>query len=522
VTAAAPGGPPDAAPISRIFHEETKYVAGHMDKFNTATGWKATPSPFKSYVSEGTVDLVGYLPFDRHPFTGGPLPPAPAPPGRPGLSEIARLLYFANGVTAILPLPDGSRHYFRAAPSAGALYPTETYVAVRDVPGLPDGVYSHLVRDHALVPVWEGDCWDRLLRYTGAHPAVDQARVVLLFTAIWGRSQWRYLERAYRRMLLDTGHVLGNAVCVAPRLGFGAFPVGGFLDAPLNQLLLVDESDEAVLALLALPRLDAIDMERMGADVAWPSPPSYGAAPDPAQDLSHQLHRASSIVQPPDAEPPAPDPAALERPYADADEVIALDPEWIEWEGGLEAAILERRSARRFGRAPIPLEKLAAMLSFAYQPAVAPEGRRDALRQLFDPSLLFTYVLVHDVPPLEPGVYYYVPGRHELRGVRPGDFRHEAHHFCLEQDLGRDAAALVIHTTCLADAVARHGDRAYRYLHLDAGHIGERLGLAAVGLGLGASGIGGFYDNEVTRLIGAPEQDVVAYVTTLGTLPARE
>jgi SagB-type dehydrogenase family enzyme len=517
---------PGTAPIARVFHEETKYVAGRMDRFNAATpGWRAAPSPFKSYVTERAVDLVGYLPFDRHPFTGGPLPAAPAPSGTPGVAEIARLLYFANGVTAILPLPDGQRHYFRAAPSAGALYPTETYVAVRDVPGLPDGIYNHLVRDHALVPVWEGDCWDHLARYTGAHPAVDQARVVLLFTAIWGRSQWRYLERAYRRMLLDTGHVLGNAVCVAPRLGFGAFPVGGFIDAAINQLLLVDEADEAVLALLALPRLDAVDMERMGANTAWASPPSEGAPPDPALDLSHQLHRASSVLQPPDAEAPVPDTEiadALERPYADADEVIPLDHEWIEWDGGIESAILERRSARRFGRAPLPLEKLAAMLSFAYQPAVAPAGARNALRQLFDPSLLFTYVLVHDVPPLEPGLYYYVPGRHELRRVRAGDFRREAHHFCLEQDLGRDAAAIVIHTTCLADALARHGDRAYRYLHLDAGHVGERLGLAAVALGVGASGIGGFYDNEVTQLIGAPDQDVVAYVTTLGSLPARE
>jgi SagB-type dehydrogenase family enzyme len=520
--AADTAGPPGDAPICRIFHEETKYVAGRMDKFNVAPGWRQTPSPFKDYHTEHAVDLVGYLPFDRHPFTGGPLPPAPAPPGSPGVAEIARLLYFANGVTAILPLPDGNRHYFRAAPSAGALYPTETYVAVRDVPGLPDGIYNHLVRDHALVPVWEGDCWDRLLRYTAADPAVDQARVVLLYTAIWGRSQWRYLERAYRRMLLDTGHVLGNSVCVAPRLGFGAFPVGGFLDGPLNQLLLLDEADEAVLALLALPRLDAVDLDRMARNSTWPSPTPPGVPPDPAQDLSHQLHRASSIPAPPDREPSGPDPEAIEHPYADADEVIPLDHEPIEWEGGLESAILERRSARRFGRAPMPLEHLAAMLSYAYQPAAAPAGGRDALRQLFDPSLLFTYVLVHDVPPLEPGVYYYVPARHELRLVRRGDFRHEAHHFCLEQDLGRDAAALVIHTTHLARAVARHGDRAYRYLHLDAGHVGERLGLAAVGLGLGASGIGGFYDNEVTRLIGDPEQDVVAYITTLGPQPARE
>jgi SagB-type dehydrogenase family enzyme len=508
----------EAPPICQVFHEETKYVAGAMEKFNVATGWRAAPSPFKAYDAERAVDLVGYLPFERHPFTGGPMPPAPAPPGDPGVAEISRLLYFTNGVTAVLPMPDGTRHYFRAAPSAGALYPTETYVAVRRVPGLADGIYDYLVRDHCLVPVWEGDPWDRLVRFTAGNVAVAESRVVLLFSAIWSRSQWRYLERAYRRMLLDTGHILGNAVCMAPRLGFGAFPVGGFLDGPLNQLLLLDEADEALLALLALPRLDAIDIERFSGGGAWASAASYGAAPDPEQDLSHQLHRVSSIARPPEGPLPVPDPEALERPYADAEEVVPLDHEPIPWEGGIEAAIVERRSARRFRPAPLTLEQLGALLSFAYEPAVPiGEESRGTLRQLFDPTLLRTYLVAQDVTHLEPGLYFYVPARHALRLVRRGDFRGECHHFCLEQDLGRDAGAVVIHTTNLADAVARYGDRAYRYVHLDAGHIGERLNLAAAGLGLGASGIGGFYDNDVTRLLGAADQDVVVYVTTLGT-----
>jgi SagB-type dehydrogenase family enzyme len=502
--------------ICQIFHEETKYVAGHMDKFNIAPRWRETPSPFKRYHAGGSVDLVGYLPFDRHPFTGGPLPPAPAPAGEPGVAEISRLLYFTNGITAILPFPDGTRHFFRAAPSAGALYPTETYVAVREVPGLADGVYSYLVRDHALVPVWEGDPWDRLARYTGYNPAVEASRVVLLFSAVWERSRWRYLERAYRRMLLDTGHVLGNAVCLGPTLGFGAFPVGGFVDRPLNELLLLDEADEALLAVLALPRLDAIDVSRVRGATAWASPASNGASLAPDADLSAALHGASCIPAPPERPEAVPDPAVLEAAHADAEDVIALDHEWITWDGGIETAVLARRSARRYRPAALTLEQLGALLSFAYQPAVPMGSGDNALRQVFDPSLLHTYVLVNDVTSLEPGLYYYVPTRHELRLVRPGALRDEAHHICLDQDLGRDAAALVIHTADLGAALARHGDRGYRYLHLDAGHIGQRLNLGAIGLDLGASGIGGFYDNDVTGLIGAADQDLVAYITTLG------
>jgi nitroreductase len=54
---------------------------------------------------------------------------------------------------------------------------------------------------------------------------------------------------------------------------------------------------------------------------------------------------------------------------------------------------------------------------------------------------------------------------------------------------------------------------------MDAGQIGERINLAAVHLGLGASGIGGFYDDEVTDLLGLSHQTAVLYITTVGALP---
>jgi SagB-type dehydrogenase family enzyme len=75
---------------------------------------------------------------------------------------------------------------------------------------------------------------------------------------------------------------------------------------------------------------------------------------------------------------------------------------------------------------------------------------------------------------------------------------------------------VVIHTADLPRAVARYGDRAYRYLHLDAGHLGQRLNVAAIRLGLGVSGIGGFFDDQVNDMLGIPEREAVVYLTTLG------
>jgi nitroreductase len=68
----------------------------------------------------------------------------------------------------------------------------------------------------------------------------------------------------------------------------------------------------------------------------------------------------------------------------------------------------------------------------------------------------------------------------------------------------------------LRESIGRFGDRSYRYLHLDAGHLGQRLNLAAVRLGLGASGIAGFFDDRVNEVLGIPVEEAILYLTTLG------
>ena len=51
---------------------------------------------------------------------------------------------------------------------------------------------------------------------------------------------------------------------------------------------------------------------------------------------------------------------------------------------------------------------------------------------------------------------------------------------------------------------------------MDAGHLGQRINLAAINLKLGVSGIGGFFDDNVNEILGIPEDEAVVYITTLG------
>jgi nitroreductase len=74
----------------------------------------------------------------------------------------------------------------------------------------------------------------------------------------------------------------------------------------------------------------------------------------------------------------------------------------------------------------------------------------------------------------------------------------------------------------LERAARIHGDRGYRYVHFEAGAIGHRLYLAAESLGMGATGIGAFYDEEVHRYLHlTPEQGQVVYHFAIG-YPVRD
>jgi SagB-type dehydrogenase family enzyme len=194
----------------------------------------------------------------------------------------------------------------------------------------------------------------------------------------------------------------------------------------------------------------------------------------------------------------------------------------IDWQSeelplqALSNTILQRRSTRAYNGANLTLDELNAVLDFTYQPQHYFAQGLDSSPDYFDLNLIETFVAVSGVTNLEEGCYYYAPKAQELRQIRFKNFRKELHYLCLWQELGRDAAAVVFHTADLEKAVTKVGDRAYRYLHLDAGHLGQRMNLAAIHLGLGVSGIAGFFDDQVNEVLGIPDDEAVLYITTLG------
>lgn len=504
--------------LAEIYHQETKYYEAQIAKHQRQLNWAAQPSPYKEYHTEKKRDLIPYLPFQNNPFTGEPLVPAKEDGGYPfGIGEISRLLYFTNGVTGILQYPNGQSLMLRSAPTAGGLYPTEIYLAVRDVSVVENGIYNFQVKDHSLVPVWEGNFWEEFERYCIRHEAISRSNLLVVMTAVYQRSAWRYQERAYRRILLDTGHVLGNLTAYAPEEGFTPYPIGGFFDSPLNRLLFLDESSEGVLAVVALPQTHKIDPQKIQSAPVLGSHSGGTKGDDDPEALQMKLHRVSSISPQDKAEIPkatrSPEWNRVGLPGA-VKETISMPDVPIAWEEGMGQTILLRRSTRAYTGEAFLKDELAAILGYGYLPLF-----QNPL-PFFDPSILETYLVVQKVVGLKEGTYHYSPLSRELALLSAGDFRDQTWHFCLGQELARDASVVVVHVAHLKNALEKYGDRAYRYLHLDAGHIGERINLAAVRLGLGVSGIGGFYDDEVNALLGLSLDWIVVYITTLGRPPA--
>lgn len=168
-------------------------------------------------------------------------------------ATLSRLLGLSYGVTGEALLDDGAtRRSRRAAPSAGALYPVELYLAALRVEGLAPGLYHYRPRGHALECLRAGAVAAEVGRAVLYPEIVAHASVVVLLAAIFPRTLYKYGERGYRFALLDAGHVAQNIYLVATAVGLGAVAMGGFLDDELDGLLGLNGVDEATVYSVAL------------------------------------------------------------------------------------------------------------------------------------------------------------------------------------------------------------------------------------------------------------------------------
>ncbi len=496
------------ASIAVHYHERTKYDPETIRAKSKSLNWSQQPVPFKDY-------KIG-VSFDLKPYLNNP----PPDPTAEWWQRLSKLLFCSYGLTGMIPT-DAEPHYVRAAPSAGGLYPAEIYLISRGTPFLPAGLYNYQAKTHSLLQFWESDVWTSLQSACFWNPVLEGTQLAIVLSAVFYRSFWRYEDRAYRRIFLDTGHLLGNLELASSLNDFRPHLIGGFADEAVNQLLYLDSQQEGTIAVMPLADVREVNQNLPLTQTALPSSTQreYPDLDDGA--LLDYFHQTTQILPNPTAKvnwklSPAEEQDKYNFPFCFKMSTVSEAIAWGDQLIDLEQTILRRRSTRAYNGAALTLDELKALLDFTYQPQHYVEQDLDGSPDYFDLSLVETFIAVSSVTGLEEGCYYYAPKAQELRQIRFKNFRRELHYLCLGQDLGRDASAVLFHTADLKAAIERYGDRAYRYLHMDAGHLGQRLNLAAIHLGLGVSGIAGFFDDQVNEVLGIPADEAVLYITTLG------
>ena len=161
-----------------------------------------------------------------------------------------QLSYLLSGATGISRRHGG--YDFRTAPSAGALYPIETYLSVQNVEQIAPGLYHYAITDHALELLFEGDHSAAVARAALDQDMCARAAAVFIWTAIFERSKWKYGQRAYRYIYLDAGHIAENLALAAAGLNLAACHVAAFYDDEVSALLNLDGKTESTIYMTAV------------------------------------------------------------------------------------------------------------------------------------------------------------------------------------------------------------------------------------------------------------------------------
>ena len=174
----------------------------------------------------------------------------------------------------------------------------------------------------------------------------------------------------------------------------------------------------------------------------------------------------------------------------------------------VERAINERMSVRSYKDTPLTLKEVSQLL-WASQGIVA-SGRRAA------PSAGATYALeiffiAGKVEGLKPGLYKYRNKEHSLELLKEGDLRKGLCAAALNQDMILKAPATLVVTAVFERTRARYGARTERYVHMEAGHVGENIMLQATALGLGTVPVGAFNDAEVKKVLEIKEEPLYLF-----------
>ena len=323
-------------------------------------------------------------------------------------------------------------------------------------------------------------------------PAVAHAPATIICTGTYWRNAWKYQARTYRHFGWDNGTMLANMLAVSAASGLPAEIVLGFVDAQVNRLLDLDTRREVSLCLVPIGRTSesSLPAPREAPELGLETIPlSQHEVEYPAM---LEMHDASSLESVEEVNQwRAKPPVLLSSGLAGEAARLPRLPEEERPKDTTEQVILRRGSTRTFDRAAsITVAELSTILDCATR-GLSADFLEPPGAQLND-----LYLIVHSVKGLKPGAYFFGRVQSTLELLKEGEFRAEAHHLGLGQELPADACVDIFFLADLKRILERYGNRGYRVVQLEAGAIGGRIYLAAYAQHLGATGLT-FFDDDV-------------------------
>jgi len=479
----------------REYHELTKHSVESLRRTQHYLDWANMPNPFRHYEGVPVLDLPADPPAPQisalevlEGKTGNTL-------ARDGVEFLSQLMFYSASISASKRVPStGAVYALRVNPSSGNLHPTEFHFCAQGLAGWSDGLYHYRPSSHTAEQRAIGDFGRKLVD--------TSAPLIFVLTSIAWREAWKYRDRAYRYCLHDIGHAWQALTLAARSIGCESFAHGHFSDDRIVKRCLLNEDEWPMLIVELRGPSIPVRMPHPLEIILFGGQPNRLSEEEESYTPIEQIHAATKLS----TEVTIP---SLRQPKPFGRGEVILPPNLTK---GLSFGdvVRNRRSALDFrgGSESISFAQLATLLSTTKEPLFA---------DFATAHFVHLYLYVHRVEGLAPGVYRYWPEHAELEKIKEGDQRLAAASLSLGQDLAANACVAFSMIGDFESAARSYGDRGYRYVHFEAGAIGQRMYLASEALGLRATGIGAFFDERVNRYLDlSPELGQVVYHFAIG------
>ncbi len=491
------------------YHRQTSYHRHRMT--GHASDWQNQPDVFKNYQNLDKLplaDITEWSPENLSDLLDENR--SPIPELEFDLKRLSRVIFLTHALTAKAKY-GGIEYYFRSIASAGALYPFELYVGTLGVSGLSPGLYHHNVGTQALVRLRSGSISNELkegLQLQGPEPVL-----AFFLTAIFFRSSWKYRDRSYRYDLLDTGHMAENLVLALNSVRATFKLYYDFDDERLNDLLVLDTDREVCLACVPVwGKVQALSEQAtvLQQPTANLKDASRCARVETDYPKVREFHARSSVpIQSTDAKPLVLDHLGVKPEPGRSIPVPAQWPEKMNH----AAAVFSRRSSRNFVRAELSFEQLGALLKILCFDKRSSRNQND----LWNSPIAVGFI-AGKINGLKSGFYLLDRETESICPISQIVPMEKVANACLDQKWLANCALHFLFLTNFDLIEQTWGARAYRYALLESGRLGQRLYLGATSMQLGCCGIGAFYDEEISELLGLNDKSRLLYMVAVGPI----